>query len=485
MVAGLSGRVALPAAYARRARARASRSCCGRRSGRTRARPPHALSYLPLRHIYRHADAIVTYGPHVSRLRARQGRARTGRRGAAERRRRVLDRARPRPIGARRSRRCSSGRIAAGEGPRRAPPGLESSGLAALSAALVLVGDGPIRARAVATGAVLPDGRARRPKCATSTRAATLWSYRRSPRATSCEPWGLVVNEAFNQGVPVIATDRRRRRRRRPRPPRAHRARRPRRATRRALAAALRRLHDDPALRARLGAAGREAVAAYTHDAWAAGMSRALAAVGAKSRLLAWTRHGPSAALLSGADPARSLPRRRARASARRSSRDCQTTARIDGNYTPSRAPRRAQATSRPTSTSTPTAATCSRAPRSAAAAPTAARRRRRRRRRRLGGAGRRAAGSGAPATSPTASGTAGASRPRSTEAALDGGDRAAPTVGGERRSSPAPPASPPTPAATSCPRPLLVALILLGLVRARPRPARPSADVSSLAGSA
>jgi hypothetical protein len=50
-----------------------------------------------------------------------------------------------------------------------------------------------------------------------------------------------------------------------------------------ALASALRRMYDDPALRARLGAAGREAVGAYTHDAWAAGVSSALAAVG-KSR---------------------------------------------------------------------------------------------------------------------------------------------------------------------------------------------------------
>jgi glycosyltransferase involved in cell wall biosynthesis len=48
-----------------------------------------------------------------------------------------------------------------------------------------------------------------------------------------------------------------------------------------ALAAALRRMHDDPALRARLGAKAREAVKAYTHDAWAAGVSSALAAVGA------------------------------------------------------------------------------------------------------------------------------------------------------------------------------------------------------------
>ena len=54
-----------------------------------------------------------------------------------------------------------------------------------------------------------------------------------------------------------------------------------RRATSAALAAALRRMHDEPELRARLGAAGREAVKAYTHDAWAAGMSKALQSVGA------------------------------------------------------------------------------------------------------------------------------------------------------------------------------------------------------------
>jgi glycosyltransferase involved in cell wall biosynthesis len=48
-----------------------------------------------------------------------------------------------------------------------------------------------------------------------------------------------------------------------------------------ALARALRRLHDDPALRARLGAAGRAVVQAHTHAAWADGMARALAAAGA------------------------------------------------------------------------------------------------------------------------------------------------------------------------------------------------------------
>ena len=91
-----------------------------------------------------------------------------------------------------------------------------------------------------------------------------------------------MVNEAFNQGVPVIASDAvgavagglvRHERTGLVVPA----------GDVPALASALRRMHDDPALRARLGAAGREAVQAYTHDAWAAGVSSALAAVG-KSR---------------------------------------------------------------------------------------------------------------------------------------------------------------------------------------------------------
>jgi glycosyltransferase involved in cell wall biosynthesis len=94
------------------------------------------------------------------------------------------------------------------------------------------------------------------------------------------EPWGLVANEAMHQALPVLATtavgavaggliqhernglvvpegD----------------------AT--ALAAGLRRLHDDPALRARLGKAAASDVAAYTFEAWAAGMAGALASVSA------------------------------------------------------------------------------------------------------------------------------------------------------------------------------------------------------------
>jgi glycosyltransferase involved in cell wall biosynthesis len=93
------------------------------------------------------------------------------------------------------------------------------------------------------------------------------------------EPWGLVVNEAFHQGKPVIASDAvgavagglvRHERNGLVVPA----------GDADALAAAITRLHEDPALRERLGAQGREDVKPYTQSAWAQGMSRALAAAG-------------------------------------------------------------------------------------------------------------------------------------------------------------------------------------------------------------
>ena len=47
-----------------------------------------------------------------------------------------------------------------------------------------------------------------------------------------------------------------------------------------ALASAIRRLAEDPALRERLGQTGAKDVRAYSHEAWAGGFSRALASVG-------------------------------------------------------------------------------------------------------------------------------------------------------------------------------------------------------------
>jgi glycosyltransferase involved in cell wall biosynthesis len=89
------------------------------------------------------------------------------------------------------------------------------------------------------------------------------------------EPWGLVANEAMNQHLPVIATDAVGaaagglvRHERNGLVVRA--------GDHDALAAALRTLHDDPELRARLGANAAHDVAPYTHAAWADGFAAAL-----------------------------------------------------------------------------------------------------------------------------------------------------------------------------------------------------------------
>lgn len=305
VIAGLSGRIAPAAAWAgaRRARIPFVLWATMWRHPRTAA---HALSYLPVRHLYRDADAIVTYGPHVSAY--VQGK---GARGPVFEAPQSVDNSFWN-VSAETSRRkssfqaCFAGRMTGEKGLAVLFKAWRASGLQAPAAALVLVGDGPFRARAVTTGASArkPGNggpiRARTPISASSWEEEGIWFagpadpeqvrnfYGSSdvvvvpsvPTADFLEPWGLVVNEAFNQGVPVIATD----------------------AVgavagglvrheenglvvpagdAQALASAIRRLHDEPELRARLGTAAREAVGAYTHEAWARGFSRGLEAVGA------------------------------------------------------------------------------------------------------------------------------------------------------------------------------------------------------------
>ena len=274
VVAGMSGRVALPAAYA------------GARAGRvpfvlwaTIWRHPrtaaHALSYLPLRHIYRHADAIATYGPHVSAY----VRAKGALGPVFEAPQSVDDGFWRAPAEPRRHAAFQvfyAGRLEAEKGVDVLLRAWQAGGL---DGALALAGDGSLRARAAAAGAIVPPG----PLPAAAVRSLYAGSdvvvLPSVATRDFLEPWGLVANEAMNRELPLIATtavgavagglvrdaetglvvpagdaD--------------------------ALAATLRRLHADPGLRARLGATGRAAVAAYTHAAWAAGMSRALAAAG-------------------------------------------------------------------------------------------------------------------------------------------------------------------------------------------------------------
>ena len=264
VIAGLSGRVALPAAYA------------GARAGRVPfvlwatiwrhpRTPAHALSYLPLRHIYRHADAIATYGPHVSAYVRTKHPQRPGLRGArrastptfwSARRHARAPRRLPDPV--RRPPRAGEGRRRAGRAGRRRHAGAR--------------GEGPLD-----VAAAISRGR-REPELRNLYAGSDVVVVPSVPTRDFLEPWGLVVNEAFHQGVPVIATDAVgaaagglvRHERTGLVVPAGDAA--------RAARAPCERLHDDPALRARLGAAGaRGRRRVHARRPGPTGMSRALA----------------------------------------------------------------------------------------------------------------------------------------------------------------------------------------------------------------
>ena len=247
----------------------------------------HALSYLPLRHLYRSADAVVTYGPHVSAyVQAR------GARNVHIARQSVdndfwsapalaAPGARSWPAQAR-TKFLYVGRPAAGKGLGVLAEAWRTSGLHAPAAALVLAGVGAgfhfpgveaSEQERDGVGSLDPVAPVELRNLYGASDALVLPSIQ---TATFREPWGLVVNEAMNQGLPVITTD----------------------AVgaaagglvgdernglvvpardSAALAGALRRLADDAGLRASLGKAGAEDVRAFTHEAWARGFSEALA----------------------------------------------------------------------------------------------------------------------------------------------------------------------------------------------------------------
>ena len=167
---------------------------------------PHAASYLVVRHLYRHADAIVTYGPHVSAYVRAQGATNP----VVEAPQSVDNEywiRQSSPIRRAAFQAAFVGRIAGEKGPQVLIQAWSSSGLSALSAALVLVGGGPIRARAVATGAVLSEGPQPPAEVRNFYAGSDVVVVPSVATRDFREPWGLVVNEAFNQGVPVIATD--------------------------------------------------------------------------------------------------------------------------------------------------------------------------------------------------------------------------------------------------------------------------------------
>jgi glycosyltransferase involved in cell wall biosynthesis len=297
VVCPTGGRIALPATWAGARRARLPLILWASLWAHPRTLT-HALSFVALRRLYRSADAVVTYGPHVSEY--------VQARGA----RNVYEAPQSVDNGFWNSTEVILPRdsvwanestvkfVFAGRAGREKGLGVlfeawSMSGLQAPTAALVLVGAGSTPPWVPAGGAVAGATRAASgcwdsvvsfdPVSPTELRnfyaAADVLVVPSIPTPTFREPWGLVVNEAMNRSLPVIASD----------------------AVGAAagglvrdgrngvivpagdpvaLAAALRRLADDRELRARLGEAGRTDVSAYTHHAWAEGFSRALAHLG-------------------------------------------------------------------------------------------------------------------------------------------------------------------------------------------------------------
>lgn len=247
----------------------------------------HALALPATRRIHAHADAVIAYGEHARRFVA-------GIRGRDDDVFVAPQSVEPelfgRPVGA--------DEIAAfradhglGEGPLVLYVGrlVAEKGIEVLArawpliqgqATLVIVGDGPLAPSLATLPRTHLTGALAREQLAVAYAAARMALLPSIPTPRFREPWGLVCNEAMHQGVPMVATtavgavagglvvDGDTGLVVAPGDPQA-------------LAAAIDRLLEDDALRARLGTAARAAVAPYTYEAMADAFDRALDAAGA------------------------------------------------------------------------------------------------------------------------------------------------------------------------------------------------------------
>lgn len=233
---------------------------------------------LPLmRRIYREADAVVTYGPHVSAYVRRHGARNVHVAPQAVDNSfwsapatRVID-----ELGERLTV-VFAGRLAPEKGVAVLLGAWEATGLGREGGSLVFVGDGPERARVLASGLAAAPGSMPPEEVRNFLAAADVVVVPSIATRSFREPWGLVVNEAMNQGTPVIATDCvgaaagglvRHGRNGLVVPG----------GDRRSLTVALRRIGEDASLRGRLGSAARDDVRPYTFESWLEGFTDALA----------------------------------------------------------------------------------------------------------------------------------------------------------------------------------------------------------------
>jgi glycosyltransferase involved in cell wall biosynthesis len=242
----------------------------------------HLASAVAFRRLYRTADAVVTYGPHVTKYVTARGALNVHDAPQA------VDNAFW-SVGAGERLRAKSkksftvlfvGRPVWEKGQRVLFEAWRTSGCRALEAALVLVGEGPTPPWVPAGGAVTSHPPVGAHELRNFYGAADVLVVPSIPTRRFREPWGLVVNEAMNQQLPIISSDAvgaaagglvRHERNGLIVPA----------GEPEALAAAIVRLAGDADMRAALGSAGARDVGAYTYGAWAAGFSSALSSVGA------------------------------------------------------------------------------------------------------------------------------------------------------------------------------------------------------------
>jgi glycosyltransferase involved in cell wall biosynthesis len=283
VIAAVTGRVALPAAYLGARRRRLPFVLWSSLWGHPRT-AAHLLSFPLMRRIYRKADGVLTYGPHVSRYVERY----RGMKGNVIVAPQAVE---PELFG----RAVSTAETAAW----RADVGIgdsrlvlfvgrlvEEKGVDVLAGAWLRLGRSDARLCLVGEGEqdawdsdVVFTGRMDRERLPVAYAAADIVVVPSIATPRFLEPWCLVCNEAMSQGCAVVAStavgaaagglvrhdetgvvvppgD----------------------AT--ALAGALDRLLDDASLRARLGREAKAEVASYTYEAAADSFSRALAAAG-------------------------------------------------------------------------------------------------------------------------------------------------------------------------------------------------------------
>lgn len=265
VIQGLGGRAALPAGYAAARRARVPWILWASIWAHPRT-TAHTLSYLPTRALYRAADSIVTYGPHVTSYIGRSRNVFEATQAVGPEFGREVQ---PAPRGAG-FRALFVGRLEREKGVEVLLEAWERTALE--DAELVFAGRGPLEV----PGAL---GHVRREELPALYASADVLVLPSVPTATFREPWGLVVNEAMMQGTPVITSDAvgaaagglvRHERNGLVVP--AGKA--------EPLAGALRLMAQNPEFRARMGANARNDVGPYTYDSWVLGMRRSLAAVG-------------------------------------------------------------------------------------------------------------------------------------------------------------------------------------------------------------